>query len=161
MGSSHYVLNGLDSSKFSVILYSNRTRDKCSIYQVKIAFKHLRFARRAYFTCRKRHNPPPPGIEVLNFSFFRFILDYKYQNNLFSYKTSYIEALRETESDFRIQIFLLFLYTLHNYEQQALHTNILNVQQSEQPLFTTFESNAHAQSVICTQLFAGKLTNPN
>ena len=26
---------------------------------------------------------PPPGIEVLTFAFFRFILDYKYQNNLF------------------------------------------------------------------------------
>ena len=26
---------------------------------------------------------PPPAIEVLNFSFFGFILDDKYQNNLF------------------------------------------------------------------------------
>ena len=68
------VLNGLDSRTFSEILYSNTTRDKFSIYRVKITFKHLSFA-------RKRHNPL--GIEVLNFSFFRFILDYKYQKNLF------------------------------------------------------------------------------
>ena len=64
--------------------------------------------RKAYLTCRKRQNPPP-GIEVSNFSFLRFMLDYKYQNNLFQYKTSYIEALRETESDFRFVYF--FLYT--------------------------------------------------
>ena len=38
------------------------------MYQVKITFKHLRFERKAYITCRKRDNPP--GIEVLNFSFF-------------------------------------------------------------------------------------------
>ena len=37
--------------------------------QVRITFK-------AYLTCRKR--PNPPGIEVLSFSFFRFIQDYKY-----------------------------------------------------------------------------------
>ena len=102
-GSSRDVLNGLDSSKFSEILYSNKTPDKFSIYQVKITFKHLSFVRKAYLNCRKRQNPP--GIEVLNFSFFRFILDYKYQNNLFEYKTSYIEALLETESDFRFVYF--------------------------------------------------------
>ena len=63
----------LDSSKFSEILYSNTTPDKFSIYQVKITFKHLSFARKVLaVTC----------IEVLNFSFFWFILDYKYQNNL-------------------------------------------------------------------------------
>ena len=43
--------------------------------------------------------------------------------------------------------------------QQAFHTNLLNVQQSDKPLATTFESNA--QSVICTQLFAVTLTNKN
>ena len=75
------VLNGLDSSKFSEILYSNATPNKFSIYQVKITFKHLSFVRKAYLYCRKRQNPP--GNEVLNFLFFRFILDYKYQNNLF------------------------------------------------------------------------------
>ncbi len=26
---------------------------------------------------------------------------------------------------------------------------------------TTFLTNAHAQTIICTQLFAGKLTNQN
>ena len=68
-GSSWDVLNGLDSSKFSEILYSNTTPEKFSIYQVKITFKHLRFGRKAYLTCRKLHNSPPPDIEVLNFSF--------------------------------------------------------------------------------------------
>ena len=34
--------------------------------------------RKAYLYCRKRQNPP--GIEVLNFLFFRFILDYNYQS---------------------------------------------------------------------------------
>ena len=62
------VFNGLDLSKFSEILYSNTTTYKFSIYQVKITFKHPSFARKAYLTCRKRHNSP--GIEVLNFSFF-------------------------------------------------------------------------------------------
>ena len=33
------VLNGLDSSEFSEILYNNTTPDKFSIYQVKITFK--------------------------------------------------------------------------------------------------------------------------
>ena len=66
--------------------------------------------RKAYLNCRKRQSPP--GIEVLNFSFFRFILDYKHQNNLFQYKTSYIEALRETESD----LSTFFLYTLYKVE---------------------------------------------
>ena len=59
------VLNGLDSSKSSKISYSNTTPDRFAICQVKITFKHLRFARKAYLTCRKRHNPP--DIEVLNF----------------------------------------------------------------------------------------------
>ena len=100
-GSLRDVLNGLDSSKFSEILYSNTTPDKFSIYLVKITFKHLSFVRNAYLNGHKRQNPS--GIEVLNFLFFRFILDYKYQNNL-----SYIEALRKTESEFR---FVYFFYT--------------------------------------------------
>ena len=49
------VLNGLDSSKFSELSYSNTTLDKFSIYQVKITFKHLSFTRKVYLTCRKRH----------------------------------------------------------------------------------------------------------
>ena len=52
------VLNGLDSSKFSEILYSNTTPDKFSIYLVKITFKHLSFVRKAYLNGRKRQNPP-------------------------------------------------------------------------------------------------------
>ena len=43
----------LDTSKFSDILYSNTTPDKFSIYQVKITFEHLRFARKVHVTCRK------------------------------------------------------------------------------------------------------------
>ena len=57
----------------------------------------------------------PRGIEVLNFSFFLFIIDYKYQNNLFLYKTSYIKALRETESDFRFVYFFYIFYTPGQY----------------------------------------------
>ena len=60
---------------------------KFSTYQVKTIFKHFRSPHKANLTCRKRHNsPPPPGIEVLDFSFFRFILDYTCQNNHFNTK---------------------------------------------------------------------------
>ena len=44
-------------------LYSNKAPDKFSIHQVKISFKQLSFARKAYLTCRKRHPPP----QVLKF----------------------------------------------------------------------------------------------
>ena len=73
----------------------------------EITFKHLSYVRKAYLNGRKRQNPP--DIEVLNFLFFRFILDYKYQNNPFQYKTSYIEALRETESEFRF-VYFFFIH---------------------------------------------------
>ena len=66
-GSSRDVLNGLDSSKFSEIFYSYTTPDKFSLYQVKITFKHLSFVRKAYLTCRKRHNPP-------GYSSFKFLI---------------------------------------------------------------------------------------
>ena len=89
-------------------LYSNTPSDNFSIYLVKITFKHLSFLRKSYLTCRKSSPPPTPGIKVLHFSFFQFILNYKYKNNLFYVeKTSYIEALPEIESDFR---FVDFLY---------------------------------------------------
>ena len=64
-----------ERGKFSLILYSNTTPDKFFIYQVKITFKHLRFAHKAYLTCRKRHNPGYLSV--------KFLIDYKYQNNLF------------------------------------------------------------------------------
>ena len=70
-----------------------------------------------------------------------------------------------------------FFIRLYNKEQQAFHTNLLNVQQGEQPLFTKLKSmrmlrvlfvaqscfltNVHAPSVMCTQLFPGKSTNAN
>ena len=108
--------------KFSEILYSDTTPDQFSIYQVKITFQHLSFVRNAYLNCRKRQNPP--GIEVLNFSFFRFILDYKFQNNLFKYKTSYIETLRETESDFIFVYFFLYTLYIHIYTHIYTYINI-------------------------------------
>ena len=77
--SSHNVLKGLDSSKFSEILYSNKTLHKFSIYQVKINFQYLNFVHKAYLTCCKI--PPPPGIKVLNFSIL-FILHRNNQNHL-------------------------------------------------------------------------------
>ena len=40
-------------------LYSYTTTDKFSSYQVKITFKHLSFARRAYLTCRNGNNSSP------------------------------------------------------------------------------------------------------
>jgi hypothetical protein len=45
--------------------------------------------------------------------------------------------------------------------QVSKTTHFPKVQQSEPPLFTKIEGNAHAQTIICTQLFAGKLTNQN
>ena len=66
--------------------------------------------RKAYLYCRKRQNPPV--IEVLNFLFFRFILDYKYQNNVFNKKTSYMEALHKAESDFRF-VYFFFIHPVY------------------------------------------------
>ena len=40
--------------------------------------------------------------KFLNFSFFRFILHYKYPNNLFQLKTSYTEALYKAGERFQI-----------------------------------------------------------
>ena len=67
--------NGLDLSKFSEIFVQQYITRQCQ-NRVRITFKYLSFARKAYYlTGRKRHNLP--CIEVLNFSFFWFILDYK------------------------------------------------------------------------------------
>ena len=59
--------DGLDSSTFFEILYGNTPPDESSIYQVKIAFKHLCFAGKAYLSCRKR---PPARCSTFNFLIF-------------------------------------------------------------------------------------------
>ena len=45
---SQDVLKGLDSTKFLEILHSNKTPNKFSNHQLKIAFKHLNFVREAF-----------------------------------------------------------------------------------------------------------------
>ena len=42
------VLKGLDSTKFLEILHSNKTPNKFSNHQLKIAFKHLNFVRKPF-----------------------------------------------------------------------------------------------------------------
>ena len=79
--------------------------------------QNLSFRRNAYLNGRKRQNPP--GIEVLNFLFFRFILDYKYQKNLFQNKISYIEALRETESEFRF-VYFFFIHPVYQWRKKKV-----------------------------------------
>ena len=43
-----YKLKGLDSTKFLQILHSNKTPNKFSTRQLKIAFKHPNFVREAF-----------------------------------------------------------------------------------------------------------------
>ena len=45
---SQDVLKGLDSTKFFEILHSNKTPNKFSNHQLKIAFKHLNFVREPF-----------------------------------------------------------------------------------------------------------------
>ena len=45
---SQDVLNGLESTKFLEILHSNKTPNKCSNHQLKIAFKHPNFVRELF-----------------------------------------------------------------------------------------------------------------
>ena len=45
---SQDVLKGLDSTKFLEILHSNKTRNKFSNHQLKIAFKHPNFVRKPF-----------------------------------------------------------------------------------------------------------------
>ena len=45
---SQDVLKGLDSTKFLEILHSNKTPNKFSSYQLKIAFKHPNFVREPF-----------------------------------------------------------------------------------------------------------------
>ena len=45
---SQDVLKGLDSTKFLEILHSNKTPDKFSNHQLKIAFKHPNFVRELF-----------------------------------------------------------------------------------------------------------------
>ena len=45
---SQDVLKGLDSTKFLEILYSNKTPNKFSNHQLKIAFKHPNFVREPF-----------------------------------------------------------------------------------------------------------------
>ena len=51
-----------------------------------------------------------------------------------------------------IAVFLVFSYFLHFFHQVNLTVRIRKAQQSEQPLFTNFETNAHAQNVICSSV---------
>ena len=45
---SQDVLKGLDSTKFLEILHSNKTPNKFSNHQLKIAFKHPNFVRKPF-----------------------------------------------------------------------------------------------------------------
>ena len=45
---SQDVLKGLDSTKFLEILHSNKTPNKFSNHQLKIAFKHTHFVRKPF-----------------------------------------------------------------------------------------------------------------
>ncbi len=74
-------------------------------------------------------------------------------------------------------VLVAFFYSLSVFPLVNKTTRLLIVQENEPPLFTKSESNAHAQTIICswatfltnvhaqtiicTQLFAGKLTNQN
>ena len=58
-------------------------------FQFKKSSKNVKFGQCLYLVAhlcyeQNRCADNPPGNEVLYFSFFPFILDYKYQNNLFT-----------------------------------------------------------------------------
>ena len=76
---SQDVLKGLDSTKFLEILHSNKTPNKFSNHQLKIAFKHPNFVREPFQICLKIRTPL--GSKHLNFRIFS-ILHHKYPNNL-------------------------------------------------------------------------------
>ena len=77
---SHDGLNGLNSIDFLEILNSNKTPNTFSIYKLKIAFKHLNFARKAFLMCFKLH--ASLGLKHLNFRIFSFILHRKYPSDV-------------------------------------------------------------------------------
>ena len=73
------VLKGLDSTIFLEILHSNKTSNKFSNHQLKIAFKH-KFCARAISNLFE--NTHPLDSKHLNFRIFSSILHHKYPNNL-------------------------------------------------------------------------------
>ena len=77
---SQDVLKGLDSTKFLEIFHSNKTPNKFSNRQLKIAFKHPNFMREPFQICLKIRTPLDS--KHLNFRIFSSILHHKYPNNL-------------------------------------------------------------------------------
>ena len=67
---SQDVWKGLDSTKFLEILHRNKTPDKFSNHQLKIAFKHPNSVREPFKIFLKIRTPP--GFETLGFQNFFF-----------------------------------------------------------------------------------------
>ena len=74
------VLKGLDSTIFLEILHSNKTSNKFSNHQLKIAFNHPNFVHQPFQICLKIRTPLDS--KHLNFRIFSSILHHKYPNNI-------------------------------------------------------------------------------
>ena len=102
-------MKGLDSTKFLEILHSNKTPNKFSNHQLKVAFKHPNFVHKAILNLFE--NTHPPGFETLEFQNF-FCLFY-----IISTQTIYVNQKLHTLSRFATlraisNLFSFFLYTL-------------------------------------------------
>ena len=100
-------MKGLDSTKFLEILHSNKTSNKFSNHQLKIAFKHPNFVREPFQICLKIRIP----LDSKHLNFKIFLLFY-----ITSTQTIYVNQKLHTLSRFATlraisNLFRFFFYT--------------------------------------------------